>query len=99
MDLLFLPSKSEGFPKVILEVAACGIPSMVYSDYGANEWMKHMQDGFIIENFDDAIKNIKKLQVDNILIQKTSKGAFEMAKRFDWKIIIKQWDEVIRNLK
>ena len=99
MDLLFLPSKSEGFPKVILEVAACGIPSMVYSDYGAKEWMKHMQDGFIIENFDDAIKNIKKLQVDSILIQKTSKGAFEMAKRFDWKIIIKQWDEVIRNLK
>ena len=99
MDLLFLPSKSEGFPKVILEVAACGIPSMVYSDYGADEWIIHMYNGFIIENFEDAVNNIKKLQTDNILLQKTSQGAFEMAKRFDWKIIIKEWDKVINNLK
>ena len=63
MDLLFLPSKSEGFPKVILEVAACGIPSMVYSDYGAKEWMKHMQDGFIIANFDDAIRILKSCKL------------------------------------
>lgn len=99
MDLLFLPSKSEGFPKVILEAGACGVPSMVYSDYGAKEWMTHMQNGFIIANFDDAISNISKLQNDNKLLQITSKGAFEMAKIFDWKIIIKQWQKVMHNLK
>ena len=99
MDLLFLPSKSEGFPKVILEAGACGIPSMVYCDYGAKEWMTHMKNGFIIANFDDAISNISKLQTDNKLLQITSKGALEMAKKFDWKIIIKEWQKVIHNLK
>ena len=41
MDLLFLPSRSEGFPKVILEVAANADTSLVYSDYGASEWINH----------------------------------------------------------
>ena len=57
-----------------------------------------MKNGFIIANFDDAISNISKLQTDNKLLQITSKGAFEMAKRFDWKIIIKEWQKVIHNL-
>ena len=41
-DLHILPSRSEGFPKVTLETAAAGIPSLVYADYGANEWITHI---------------------------------------------------------
>ena len=62
MDLLFLPSKSEGFPKVILETAACGIPSIVYHDYGAKEWLDNSHNGFIVDDFFDVIdtQNHKK---------------------------------------
>ena len=42
MDLHFLPSISEGFPKVILETASASIPSVVYHNYG-------LRNGLIIE--------------------------------------------------
>ena len=57
-DLMFLPSKSEGFPKVILETASAGIPSIVYNTYGASDWMENKKNGFIVTDLDE----VKRLQ-------------------------------------
>ena len=46
VDLHILPSRNEGFPKVVLECAAAGIPSLLFSDYGAKEWM---EGGFVVD--------------------------------------------------
>ena len=99
MDLLFLPSRSEGFPKVILEAAACGIPSIAYSDYGAQEWMGNYQNGFVVNDFIDIADIVKKLEGDNQLLSNMSKGARSMSLKFDWNLIIKDWEKVINNLK
>ena len=60
MDLLFLPSRSEGFPKVILEAASSAIPSIVYHDYGASEWMITDENGFVVNSFNDVIDKINQ---------------------------------------
>ena len=99
MDLLFLPSRSEGFPKVILEAAASGIPSIVYSDYGASSWITNNKNGFVVDSFPDAVNILNKLVNNSNLLSKVSEGSYYMAKKFDWKNIIKQWEEVINNLK
>ena len=97
-DLHILPSKSEGFPKVTLETAAAGIPSLVYSDYGADEWIKHNHNGWVVNSIDDMIETIKNLINNPELLVLNSKNAKKLAKKFDWKNIIKHWEEEIIKL-
>jgi glycosyltransferase involved in cell wall biosynthesis len=97
-DLLFLPSKSEGFPKVILEAASAGIPSIVYNTYGASDWMEHRINGFIVNEYDEVKSIVDELLNDSVLFQSISENAIELANDFDWKIIIRNWEKVIVDL-
>ena len=98
IDLLFLPSKSEGFPKVILEMASAGIPSLVYSDYGAYEWIDNDKNGFIVSDYDEVILKLKELKSKPNLLKSNSQKCLKLAQKFDWKIRIKDWEEVIDKL-
>ena len=97
-DLMFLPAKSEGFPKVILEAASAGIPSIVYNTYGASDWMLHRKNGFVVNDFNGVRAIVDELQSDSKLLQSVSENAIELSKSFDWKKIIKDWEKVIENL-
>ncbi len=97
-ELLYLPSRSEGFPKVILEAAAAGIPSLVYDTYGASDWIEHRKDGFIASSFSDVEAIVDEILNNPELLQKASKNTQDLANRFDWKNIIDSWEHVIQNL-
>ena len=98
-DLLFLPSKSEGFPKVILEAASAGISSVVYNTYGASNWINDRENGFIVNDFNEVKSIVNELLNDSILLQNTSKGAVKLAQKFDWRNIILDWEKVIVDLQ
>lgn len=95
MDLHIFPSRSEGFPKVTLETAASGVPSIVYNDYGASEWITHKKDGFIVNTLDEISDIIQILLNEPNLLQECSKNSIELAKTFDWKVLVKEWEEEI----
>lgn len=97
-DLMFLPAKSEGFPKVILEAASAGIPSIVYNTYGASDWMENNHNGFIANDFNEVKRIINELLDNSKLLQITSENAVKLAQKFDWKNVIKAWEVVINNL-
>ena len=99
MDLHVLLSRNEGFPKVILETASSGIPSIVYSDYGASEWITTNKNGFVVSSFNDVIDKTIQIINNPDLLQKNSEGALNLAEKFDWKNLIKNWEKVIENLK
>ena len=99
MDLHILPSISEGFPKVILEAASAGIPSIVYSDYGASEWIDNNKNGFIVNDFEELSSTLNSLINNKSLLSSNSEGAILLAKKFDWKTVINEWEEVICNLR
>lgn len=99
MQLLFLPSKSEGFPKVILEAAASGVPSIVYANYGAYEWIDNNTNGFVVTDFKDVVNKIDELLEDPGLLQINSSGAIELSRRFDWEVLVKDWEQKILSLE
>ena len=99
MDLHVLPSISEGFPKVILETAAAGIPSIVYSDYGASEWIVNNENGFVVNDFMQLTSTIRGIIDNENSLLRNSEGAILMAKKFDWKIVVGEWEKAICNLR
>ena len=99
MDLHILLSRSEGFPKVILETASSAIPSILYDDYGADSWINHSENGFVVSNFEEVKNTIDNLIKNPEILIRNSENVLELAEKFDWKIIIKSWEKVIDNLK
>ena len=95
IDLHVFPSRSEGFPKVLLESAAAGVPSLVFSDYGAKEWLKA---GFIVNTKLEMVETIKNLLDKPALLTRESKKALSMSNDYDWSKIISTWEDVILNL-
>ena len=97
MDLMFFPSRSEGFPKVMLETACAGVPTLCYGDYGADEWITTGKDGFVVNTFDGARTVIQQLVDHPDQLQLLSENAIELGKRFDWNVLVKEWEkEIVR---
>lgn len=100
MDLMYFPSRSEGFPKVHLEAACAGVPTLCYGDYGASEWIDSWHNGIVVDNKEEAFDAIKKLRQNSELLWQLSQNTIELSKSFDWANIIKTWEsEIIRIYK
>ena len=98
IQLHVFPSRAEGFPKVTLECAAAGVPSIVYDDYGADEWITTGQDGFVVKTLDDMESVIRDFVNHPERISALSDNARKLAKCFDWSVVVKDWERVIDQL-
>ena len=98
VQLHVLPSRAEGFPKVILEAASAGIPSLIYSDYGATEWIKTKQNGFVVDTVSEMAEVIKYLLDKPVIFSKLSVEAVELGQSFDWKVTVKSWEIEISSI-
>lgn len=98
MDLMFFPSRSEGFPKVMLETACAGVPTLCYSDYGADEWITSGKNGFVVNTFDEAKTVIQDLLDHPEKLQPLSDAAVELGRSFDWKVLVKDWEKEIESI-
>ena len=98
MDLMFFPSRSEGFPKVMLETACAGVPTLCYGDYGADEWITTGKNGFVVNTFDEAKGVIQDLLTHPEKLQPLSNAAVELGRSFDWKVLVKNWDNEIESI-
>lgn len=82
--LLMISSRSEGFPKVALEAAACGTP-IVATDVGSCGEVA-MQAGIVVppENSDALAAAMRTLVDDNRKWSECSQGGMKFAKDYDW---------------
>lgn len=98
IDIMYFPSRSEGFPKVHLETACAGVPTICYRDYGADEWIKTGKDGFVVDTYDEAIDVLLFLQKHPEELNELSRNAVELGKRFDWSMLVKDWEDAIKKV-
>lgn len=98
MDLFFFPSRNEGFPKVTLEAAYAGVPGIFYGDYGAREWITSGVDGFVIDDYEEAKSIVEDLKANPEKLTSLSEHAIAMAQRFDWKLVISNWEKAIEEM-
>lgn len=98
MQLHVFPSRDEGFPKVTLECAAAGVPSLVYGDYGADEWITTDKDGFVVSTVDEMAEVVRGLLEHPERLDPLAENARKLARRFDWAIVVKDWEAVIERL-
>lgn len=97
-DLHILPSKSEGFPRGIIELSAAGIPCITYTGYGADEWINDFENGVVCEDIEAIKKSIIKFKEDNILLLKNSKGAIKLAETYSALNVTKLYEKEIIDL-
>ena len=95
-DIFLFPSLHEGFPKVVIEGMACGLPSIVFDRYGP-EAVVDSETGFIVSDKKQMIERLGVLIENESLRKEFSKKSIERAKEFDWKKIVKQWEKIILN--
>lgn len=84
-DVFVLPSISEGNPKALLEAMSCGLPVISTRWNGADEIIRHMQNGILCGTSADSIRSaLQTLSGDNALRRRLGQEARATAmKDFD----------------
>ncbi len=98
-DVLTFPSYREGFPNVVMQAGAMGLPSIVTDINGCNEIIDHSVNGIIIPPKDQKLlyDNMKLLIEDKTLLSKLSENSRSViTKRYERNFI---WDELLKEYR
>ena len=93
-DLFLFPSTHEGFPKVIIEAMACGLPAIAFSNYGP-EAIIDGETGYIVDAVNEMKEKMLYLLTNDELLIRMKKNAVERAKEFTWEKIAKNYEDII----
>ena len=103
-DCLVFPSYREGFPNVVLQAGAMGLPAIVSDINGCNEIVENAINGLIIppKNPNALYEAMVKMMVDETLRKRMSTNARDMiVKRYEqklfWQMIKKEYDLILED--
>ena len=98
-DVLVFPSYREGFPNVVMQAGAMGLPAIVSDINGCNEIIVNGENGIIIpvKNSKALSSMMQKIQEDRELYQKLSENARPMIQsRYEQSVV---WGAVLGEYK
>ena len=104
-DLFIFPSYREGFPNVILQANAMGIPCIVSDINGCNELIKQGENGLIVPTKNSKIlKEQMELLLENPNHLKASKAEIRNFIRLNferevfWELLLKEYKALEKNV-
>lgn len=89
-DIFLFPSVLEGHPQVLLQAAACGLPSIAMNLYRP-DYVVNNETGFLVESDTELAEKFDVLLGDRALREAMSYAAVRHARNFDWDRITEQW--------
>lgn len=92
-DLLLVLSEKEGLPKVVLEAASVGVPTIYENRNYSIDYIVNGVNGYGVESDNDVIKKIKLLEKNQETFRMLSKNAFDEAKIYTWDKLIIEWED------
>lgn len=98
-QLHILPSRKEGRPKVAIEAAAAGLPSILYEGYGAEEYVEEGQNGFVVKTKEQLLEKVRLLQHQPDQLKEMSEKTERLYKKFDLREIVKDYEQLIDSLQ
>lgn len=97
--IYILTSRNEGFPMVLLEAQAHGLPIVSFDcETGPSEIIQNGKDGYLVSTFDtkEFADKLIALANDSEQRRKLSQNAFKNRQRFSKTAIIELWKEQFR---
>lgn len=99
--MLVLPSYlGDGFPNVILEAMACGVPVVATRTAGIPDLIRHGETGFLHEPGDiqQIVSHIDRLMKNNRLWRSLGERSLEFVQAYSWDVITPQIEDLLLNV-
>lgn len=100
-SILVMSSNYEGFPMVMIEAMACGLPAVSFDfKCGPKDIIRHGENGLLVKNGDiqGLAEAMMKLMEDEELRRKMSMEARKITEIYSEEVVMKQWLSLFEGL-
>jgi glycosyltransferase involved in cell wall biosynthesis len=96
-DIFLFPSIVEGHPQVLGQAAGCGLPVVAMNVYRP-DYVVNGTTGFLVESDNELAEKLSLLIREPELRWSMGQAAAEHAKKFDWDVIARQWQDIFEQV-
>jgi len=93
-DIMVLPSRNEGVPKVTQEAAAAGLAQIIFGFYEAPSVVDGV-NGFVVWSEKEMADRLATLLGNPDLVERFGRAGMRLAEAWSWDIVAPQWEERI----